>query len=481
MQYSAAPPPLNTGGSQWDQSPIQRSKTRTRGKNRSRHAHRPQASPRRQGTDNNEEILGSLRHSSQASPSNFASLPSRANGVSSNSEQQHQHQHNGYSVRRHHTRGSRANGYRTSTSRRHQKEYQSSSHNNTSSQLPQIATAGMKRPPTSGNGRELVITTENHSTAAVSSIKGLKPNNPNWNNQDSFFIVESFADNNEMLLYCVLDGHGEVGHHVSSRCRSLFPDFIRRSNYDMKKAFHQMQHDLVTCDIDSRCSGATCNLALISGNVISVSNCGDSRCVLGRRMPGGGYTAIQLSNDHKPDMPEERKRVLSCGGHLGCRQAMVNQGGRGLVSVPVGPTRVWYQYRGDTLGLAMSRSLGDAIVHKCGVSAEPETIDHTIVEGDEFLILATDGIWDVVDSHQAVQVVQNFAIKSPNWDAHEAALWLSKYARNRWEKMSPMVDDITCIIVKINAPRTSQTNSSLPRSGLTETDRRSSRQFRNAL
>ena len=31
------------------------------------------------------------------------------------------------------------------------------------------------------------------------------------------------------------------------------------------------------------------------------------------------------------------------GGHLGCRQAMVNQGGRGLVQVPVGPTRVWYQ------------------------------------------------------------------------------------------------------------------------------------------
>lgn len=308
----------------------------------------------------------------------------------------------------------------------------------------------MKRPPTSGNGRELVITTETHTTAAVSSIKGLKPNNPNWTNQDNFFVVESKSGEPECLLYCVLDGHGEVGHLVSIRCRQLFPDIIRHNNYDMKKAFFQMQNDLISCEVDARCSGATCNLALIVNNVISVSNCGDSRCVLGRRQSGGGYTAIQLSNDHKPDMPEERKRVLSCGGHLGCRQAMVNQGGRGLVSVPVGPTRVWYQYRGDTLGLAMSRSLGDGIVHKCGVSAEPETIDHTITEGDEFLILATDGIWDVVDSNQAVQVVQNFAIKSPNWDAHEAALWLSKYARSRWEKMSPMVDDITCIIVKLN-------------------------------
>lgn len=380
---------------------------------------------------------------------------------------------------RRHGRATRTNGYRSSSSRRHQKEQQAA--NNSGSQLPQIANAGMKRPPTGGNGRgELAIVTETFNTGAVSSIKGLKPNNPNWINQDNYFVVESKGGEPESFLYCVLDGHGEVGHLVSTRCRLLFPDIIRQNNYDMKKAFFQMQSDLTSCEVDSRCSGATCNLALIVNNVISVSNCGDSRCVLGRRSAGGGYTALQLSNDHKPDMPEERKRVLSCGGHLGCRQAMVNQGGRGLVSVPVGPTRVWYQYRGDTLGLAMSRSLGDGIVHKCGVSAEPETIDHTIVEGDEFLILATDGIWDVVDSNQAVQVVQNFAIKSPNWDAHEAALWLSKYARSRWEKMSPMVDDITCVIVKLNGPSLSS-SSNLSYADSSSVRRASKHLLRNAL
>ena len=340
----------------------------------------------------------------------------------------------------------------------------------------------MKRPPTNHTGRELVITTETHTTAAASSIKGLKPNNPNWTNQDNFFIIEGAPGDPDLMLYCVLDGHGEVGHLVSTRCRQLFPEIIRHNNYDMKKAFLQMQSDLISCEIDCRCSGATCNLALISNNVVSVSNCGDSRCVLGRRGAGGGYTAVQLSNDHKPDMPEERKRVLSCGGHLGCRQAMVNQGGRGLVSVPVGPCRVWYQYRGDTLGLAMSRSLGDGIVHKCGVSAEPEIIDHTIVEGDEFLILATDGIWDVVDSNQAVQVVQNFAIKSPNWDAHEAALWLSKYARSRWEKMSPMVDDITCVIVKLGPSFSQHSNhmgTNTRQNSFGESNRRSGKHSRN--
>ena len=46
----------------------------------------------------------------------------------------------------------------------------------------------------------------------------------------------------------------------------------------------------------------------------------------------------------------------------------------------------------------MSRSLGDAIVHKSGVSAEPEISERIIDEFDDFFILATDGVWDVVDN-----------------------------------------------------------------------------------
>jgi len=228
-----------------------------------------------------------------------------------------------------------------------------------------------------------------------------------------------------------------------------------------------MQNDLNSCDIDVRCSGATCVMATYSGGKLAISNCGDSRAVLGRRNghghgvgsmganPGSGgaapsYSAIPLSNDHKPDKPEERKRILSCGGHLGCRQVLVSQGARGPVTVPVGPTRVWYQYRGDTLGLAMSRSLGDAVVHRSGVSAEPEIIEHTVDDNDEFVILATDGIWDVVENNQAVSLIQNFASKSSNWNVLEAAVFLCKFARSKWEKLSPMVDDITAVIIKLH-------------------------------
>ena len=289
---------------------------------------------------------------------------------------------------------------------------------------------------------------EQHQYASVTSIKGLKPGNPNWINQDNQFIIEKF-DNRDINFYCVLDGHGENGHLVSQRCRAIFPQYIRSSNLDMKRAFSIMQNDLNGCEFDVRCSGATCVLASLCGARLSVSNCGDSRAVLGRRNPNGSVTAHALTQDHKPDKPEERKRILACGGHLGCRQVLVNQPGRGPVSMPVGPCRVWYQNKGETLGLAMSRSLGDAIVHRSGVSAEPETLEHIVDEYDEFMIIATDGVWDVIDNNQAVQMVQNYSSKSPKWSPLDASNTICKFARSRWEKLSPMVDDITCIVVKL--------------------------------
>lgn len=290
--------------------------------------------------------------------------------------------------------------------------------------------------------------TEEHNYASVTSIRGLKPGNPNWINQDNFLVMENF-DAKDTRIYGVFDGHGENGHLVSRRSRDNFPHFIVSTNIKMDLAFNMMHNDLTASEIDVRCSGATCVIAVLQSGKVTVYNAGDSRAVLGRRTQNGAITAQPLSNDHKPDRPEERKRILSCGGHLGCRQVLVNQGNRGPVSMPVGPCRVWYQHRGETLGLAMSRSLGDAVVHKFGVSAEPEAIEHVLDDNDDFLILATDGVWDVVDNNHAVQMIHNFAGRSPNWSALEASSALCKFARSRWEKLSPMIDDITCVVVKL--------------------------------
>jgi hypothetical protein len=84
------------------------------------------------------------------------------------------------------------------------------------------------------------VVQEECGSAAVSSMKGVKPGRPHWINQDNFFLLHTTVGD----LYCVLDGHGEHGHYVSRRCRNLLPQFVQ-STLDLSKAFAQMQEDLL--------------------------------------------------------------------------------------------------------------------------------------------------------------------------------------------------------------------------------------------
>jgi serine/threonine protein phosphatase PrpC len=479
--------------SSWEQN--QRTKVRTRGgklKNRnSGHARAGGGNEEGYRKSADEEVTSPSKYLQQVYPSPliflFVVLKSLQSQLSSQQIATPSHELTHDFPRRH--RSSRSHGRHHSGS---------SNSGSGTSQLPQInstghsgnasngnnsssngkrnlfATQNMNAPPTR---HDITLITDEVGVCAVSSIKGLKPGNPNWTNQDNFFLIDnhsskppsSSGSSTSLIpstIACVFDGHGEHGHLVSRRCRELLPIILQNTGYDLMKSFMMIQNDLTSCDIDTRCSGATCNMvfhlrasAMTTagpgyGKLI-IANCGDSRCVLGKRLSNGNYAPVQLSNDHKPDNPDERKRVIAAGGHLGCRQALVNQGSRGMVSVPVGPTRVWYQYKGDTLGLAMSRSLGDSVVHRFGVSAEPEITEYQLTETDEFVILASDGIWDVVDNNQAIQVIQNFISRggstssATSWDQLEAAVWLTKFARARWEKMSAMIDDITCVVMKV--------------------------------
>jgi hypothetical protein len=150
---------------------------------------------------------------------------------------------------------------------------------------------------------------ELYPTCGVSSIKGLKPGNAHWINQDNFFIVNTMDSGTTAsgvaasMVYCVLDGHGEHGHLVSRRCVERLPDYMTRtgtssvpasgSPFDLKKAFLGMQAELQgnSTDYDARCSGATCVLVHVFNSANSptklvIANAGDSRAVLGRRATG---------------------------------------------------------------------------------------------------------------------------------------------------------------------------------------------------
>jgi integrin-linked kinase-associated serine/threonine phosphatase 2C len=119
-----------------------------------------------------------------------------------------------------------------------------------------------------------------------------------------------------------------------------------------------------------------------------ICNLGDSRAVL-YRVTNKEKLAIELSYDHKPTRPDEKQRVLRAGGKI---EKLVHDG------VPVGPYRVWADDEGP--GIAMTRTLGDLQAKKIGLISEPEVQHLELTRQDKFIVIGSDGVWDVMSSSE---------------------------------------------------------------------------------
>uniref|UniRef100_A0A0E0C5I6 protein-serine/threonine phosphatase n=1 Tax=Oryza meridionalis TaxID=40149 RepID=A0A0E0C5I6_9ORYZ len=177
-------------------------------------------------------------------------------------------------------------------------------------------------------------------------------------------------------------------------------------------------------DTGEQTVGSTAVVAVVGPRRIVVANCGDSRAVLSR-----GGVAVPLSSDHKPDRPDEMERVEAAGGRV------INWNGYRILGV-----------------LATSRSIGDYYL-KPYVIAEPEVTVMDRTDKDEFLILASDGLWDVVSNDGACKIARNClsgraASKYPESvsgsTAADAAALLVELAISRGSK-----DNISVVVVEL--------------------------------
>ena len=89
--------------------------------------------------------------------------------------------------------------------------------------------------------------------------------------------------------------------------------------------------------------------------------------------------------DHKPTRQDEQSRVLQAGGIV--EPAYFN-------GAPIGPLRVWNKTKES--GLAMTRAFGDGKGKQSGVISEPELTQLDLGPNDKFIIIASDGLWDVM-------------------------------------------------------------------------------------
>ena len=114
---------------------------------------------------------------------------------------------------------------------------------------------------------------------------------------------------------------------------------------------------------------------------------------------------------------------------------------------PAGPMRVWYLAQ-VAPGLAMSRSIGDAVGAMVGVTAEPELMDTSLKTEDAFLVIASDGVWEFLESQDVVRLLQAKLKGRP--PTEETLLMVAQYiadkSRQEWLKEDKYVDDITVIV-----------------------------------
>ena len=214
------------------------------------------------------------------------------------------------------------------------------------------------------------------------------------------------------------------------------PEFTK----DIEKAFKETflaVNEALTREplIEPQYAGTTACVALLRENTLVVANVGDSRAVLARQRKGSGVLeAMNLTVDQNPDLPEEQARIEHMGG---------------FVSPPPEPglsARVWLDPACTQIGLAMSRSLGDHAVKEIGVIAEPVVVQYQVTEDDQFVIIATDGVWEFISSETAVSIVA----ENLHRGATKACQALIEAAAARWhEEEGDYRDDITALVIRL--------------------------------
>ncbi|CAH2069672.1 unnamed protein product [Thlaspi arvense] len=203
-------------------------------------------------------------------------------------------------------------------------------------------------------------------------------------------VANGFNPHSSAHFFGVYDGHG--GSQVANYCRERMhlalkeeivkekPEFCDGDTWQEKwkrALFNSFMRVDTEIDFVPETVGSTSVVAIVFPTHIFVANCGDSRAVLCR-----GKTPLALTVDHKPDREDEAARIEAAGGKV------IRWNGARVFGV-----------------LAMSRSIGDRYL-KPSVIPDPEVTSVRRVKEDDCLILASDGLWDVMTNEEVCDMAR---------------------------------------------------------------------------
>ena len=293
------------------------------------------------------------------------------------------------------------------------------------------------------------------------SKPGRDSSGENKTNQDALVCITNINNIKDFNIFGVLDGHGPDGHFVSQFAADFIPSNIfnhpeikslkeperiyqklKENNCNIiTQAFIMADNKLKNVDFDVFESGSTCCLIIHIGTHIICANSGDSRALVVFDNPGNNninnvdyWNAVPLSLDYKPELPEERNRILMSGG--------VVEQMKGDFGQRCGPFRVWIRGK-DYPGLAMSRSIGDLKGKEVGVIPNPGILEYDLNKSTRFVIACSDGVFEFLENKTVMDIGKFFYLKN---DASAFCHELVSRALNEWTANDNIVDDITAVV-----------------------------------
>ncbi|XP_042898733.1 probable protein phosphatase 2C T23F11.1 [Parasteatoda tepidariorum] len=210
------------------------------------------------------------------------------------------------------------------------------------------------------------------------------------NMEDAHTHLLSLAEDKDASFFAVYDGHGgaKVAEYAGN---NLHKKIVSHSSYKkgeiveaIKSSFLEVDSDMLKDEnMRDELAGTTAVIVLIKNGKIYCGNVGDSRAVA-----SVAGSVQQLSFDHKPSNEGETKRIVAAGG--------------------------WVEFNRVNGNLALSRALGDFVFKKNEkksaeeqiVTAYPDVVVKDLTQDHEFIVLACDGIWDVMTNDEVVDFVR---------------------------------------------------------------------------
>lgn len=208
--------------------------------------------------------------------------------------------------------------------------------------------------------------------------------------EDAFAITVTLPSDPTTSFFGVFDGHG--GHVIADFVsRNIFNYIIADPIYQkgnveagIENAFVRLDSYLMKDSLFGKTeAGSTAIVVVIRNDMLYCANIGDSRAIA-----FANNQVIPLSTDHKPMLPIERKRILDAGCFINLDRV-----------------------NGD---LALSRAFGDfsykrnrkKSVSEQAVISLPEVVKKKVTEEWEFVVLACDGVWDVMTNEQVCRFIR---------------------------------------------------------------------------